>query len=64
MSAIIPFPTSRVRPLREADGAGHAEVIIFPGVRVERLNFDLAERLPAGRRKSSAQTKPVDCELY
>ena len=64
MSAIIQFPTSRIRPLSEADGMGQAEVIIFPGVRVERLSFDLAERLPAGRRKTSAQTKPVDCELY
>jgi hypothetical protein len=64
MSAVIPFPMNRVRPMSETDGAGQAEVIIFPGVRVERLSFDLAERLSPSRRKSSSRTQPVDCELY
>jgi hypothetical protein len=63
MSAVISFPASRVRQTRQPEGAGEAEVIIFPGVRVERLGFDLAERLPAGRR-SSAQAQPRDLELY
>lgn len=64
MSAVISFPTSRIRPLTETDTAGKAEVIIFPGVRIERLDFDLAERLPAGRRTSSARTRPRDRDHY
>ena len=46
-SAVIEFPQDRVRPPREAHGQS-AEVLIFTGVRVERM-FDLAERLPPAR---------------
>jgi hypothetical protein len=46
-SAVIDFPQDRVRPPRETNGAT-AEVLIFTGVRVERM-YDLAERLPAAR---------------
>ena len=64
MSAVISFPTSRIRPPGAADAAGDAEVIIFPGVRIERLGFDLAERLPAGRRSSTASGLQRDREHY
>ena len=46
-SAVIEFPQDRVRPPRDSDGAS-AEVLIFTGVRVERM-YDLAERLPPAR---------------
>lgn len=61
MSAVIPFPTSRTRPLRETAPSGPAEVVIFPGVRIERIEFDLAERLPMSRRNASR--KPQGREL-
>lgn len=60
MSAVIPFPTSRVRPLREAGDVGPAEVVIFPGVQIERMDFDLAERLPKRCRLSSKQVGSLD----
>lgn len=63
MSAVIAFPASRIRPPRQAEAASDAEVIIFPGVRIERLDFDLAERLPQGRR-SSLQARLRDFEPY
>jgi hypothetical protein len=46
-SAVIEFPQDRVRPPRENTGAS-AEVLMFTGVRVERM-YDLAERLPPAR---------------
>jgi hypothetical protein len=57
MGVLIAFPVERVKltgTLRSAE----AEVVIFPGVRVERLMFDLSERLPAVRTGSvQAQTR-------
>jgi hypothetical protein len=47
-SAVIEFPQDRVRrPGGETNGA-MGEVLIFTGVRVERM-YDLAERLPVAR---------------
>ena len=46
-SAVIDFPLDRVRPPRDSNGTS-AEVLIFTGVRVERM-YDLAERLPPAR---------------
>ena len=46
-SAVIEFPQDRVRPPREVNGRS-AEVLIFTGVRIERM-YDLAERLPPAR---------------
>ena len=46
-NAVIEFPLDRVRPATgERHGTG--EVVIFNGVRVERI-YDLAERLPPAR---------------
>jgi hypothetical protein len=64
MSAVIPFPTSRSPQLREAGDTGPAKIIIFPGVRIERTGFDLADRLPSGRKSSSAQSRALDYDAY
>jgi hypothetical protein len=53
----------RVRPAAQANENAEAEIIIFPGVRVERMKFDLAERLPAVRNGSSAQPRG-DFDFY
>lgn len=47
-SAVIAFPLDRVRPSGGAPAGASAEVLIFTGVRVERM-YDLAERLPPAR---------------
>jgi|GEM_PF-5913490 len=47
-STVIAFPLDRVRPPRAGTRAEEGEVLIFTGVRVERM-YDLAERLPPAR---------------
>ncbi len=64
MSAVIVFPAGRTRPVAQQEFSGSAEVIIFPGVRVERLAFDLAERLPALRNGSAQQVRAGDFDFY
>jgi hypothetical protein len=64
MSAVIEFPVSRTHSRVEATTGTTAEVIIFPGVRVERLAFDLVERLPAVRSGSAAQARAGDFDFY
>jgi hypothetical protein len=50
MATIVEFP----QQLREAPRAAtgdNAEIVIFPGVRIERRAFSLAGRLPPARRR-------------
>jgi hypothetical protein len=47
-SAVIEFPLDRVRPPCGARTGSEGEVVMFTGVRVERM-YDLAERLPPAR---------------
>lgn len=64
MSAVIEFPERRNRKSTQAGNTGSAEVIIFPGVQVERLSFDLPERLPAVRGGASVKAKVRDYDFY
>ena len=63
MCAVIEFPQDRVRPLKAEGIDGAGKVIIFPGVQIERLMYDLAERLPAARIGSSAQTRVTEFDF-
>ena len=63
-SAVIVFPLDRIRSEARADLTGEAEVIIFPGVRVERLMYDLAERLPAARNVAGPRALQSDFDFY
>lgn len=47
-TSVIEFPLDRARKPGSAMSDASAEVLIFTGVRVERM-FDLAERLPPAR---------------
>ncbi len=50
-SAVIEFPKGRLRPQALGERpASSAEVVIFPGVRVERLE-DGAPELPAPQKR-------------
>lgn len=64
MSAVIPFPTSRIRPMSEAGKAVQAEVIIFPGVQIERMDFDLSERLPLRGKSQSRKARANERDAY
>lgn len=63
MGVLIAFPVERVK--LGAPRSAEAEVVIFPGVRVERLMYDLSERLPAVRNGSAAgQTRSSEFDFY
>lgn len=61
--AVIAFPTDRVKQAAAAAGGRLGEVVMFTGVRVERL-YDLAERLPAIRNGSSRKGRRGEIEYY
>ncbi len=64
MTAVIRFPEGRVRPTPEARPETTAEIIIFPGVRIERLALDLAERKPAKCRGSTRAVHAAEVDFY
>jgi hypothetical protein len=55
MNVVLPFPTDR-RPLRETLAQPvMAEIVIFPGVRFERRNFDTPKPATVTRQHRNAQ---------
>lgn len=55
-NAVIEFPQARVKPAATLPDGTSAEVVIFTGVRIERL-YDLAERLvPRPKRQRRGPT--------
>jgi hypothetical protein len=62
-SAVIEFPQDRVRASGPALATGSAEVVIFTGVRIERM-YDLAERLPPARTGSAHKSRGSDGDFY
>ena len=61
-SAIIEFPQHRVRPAAALPEGATADVVIFNGVRIERL-YDLAERLPSPGKSASRKQATGDIEF-
>lgn len=65
MATILEFPRPRLRLAAEGAFRDQGEIVIFPGVRIER-QFDLAERLAPGRRRrrppALRSTSPVKGE--
>lgn len=61
-SAVIEFPQARVRPAAPLPEGAMAEVVIFTGVRIERL-YDLAERLPSPRKRPARRPATGDIEF-
>ena len=55
MSVVLQFPINRVASRGPGDLVLSAEVVIFPGVRVERRNFDLAKTTAPGRKHRISQ---------
>ena len=56
MSVVLQFPTNRVVSRDTDEVILAAEVVIFPGVRVERRNFDLAKATVSSRKHRASQT--------
>lgn len=61
-SAVIEFPQARVRPAALLPDGATAEVVIFNGVRIERLH-DLADRLPAPAKRPPRNSAAGDIEF-
>jgi hypothetical protein len=54
MTVVLPFPQNRISVEVTVATSQTAEIIIFPGVRIERRNFDLAAtRAPARKRRAT-----------
>ena len=45
MNIVVPFPQRRERPVGRCPTETTCEVVIFPGVRIERHDVDLGARL-------------------
>ena len=51
MGTILTFPRDRLPQSAKPVHSGPAEIVIFPGIRIERYDFSLADRLPPPRRR-------------
>jgi hypothetical protein len=51
MGTILTFPRDLLRQPAKTAHRGPAEIVIFPGIRIERFDFSLADRLPPPRRR-------------
>jgi hypothetical protein len=59
MSVVVEFPLNRVAPTRAGRG-GSAEVVIFPGVRIERREFSLSDRIASPRKRRSGRAQAME----
>ena len=55
MNVVLQFPLNRVVPRNPDDVVLSAEVVIFPGVRMERRKFKLAKTASPGRKRRVSQ---------
>ena len=55
MNVVLQFPVNRVVPRGPNDVVLSAEVMIFPGVRMERRNFKLAKTAAPVRKRRLSQ---------
>ncbi len=62
MGTILTFPRDRVEEKVLTAHRGPAEIVIFPGVRIERYDFSLADRLPPRRRGHPSHLQALDFE--
>jgi hypothetical protein len=51
MGTLLTFPRNRLSQSAKQNLAEPAEIVIFPGIRIERYDFSLADRLPPPRRR-------------
>ena len=62
MAEIIEFPHGREISRRRGKKSAPAQVIIFPGVRIERREFSLGDRLPRAQRKLGRQAAAAELD--
>ena len=62
MRDVIEFPMNRIGKPRIVEGREPAEIVIFPGVRIERPGFNLADRLPPSRNRLATAARAKELE--
>jgi hypothetical protein len=62
MGTVVEFPANRVMPVDGDRLQAHAEVVIFPGIRIERREFSLADRVVPRRKGSSPAAQPAEAD--
>lgn len=61
MTTLVRFPIEKCRRPEAGAPEFKTAIIIFPGVRIERMDFSLADRLPSrGRRGSQVEKFDYD----
>jgi len=60
MSNIVKFPIERTNLKQNSAQINHADIVIFPGVRIERREFNLADRHAAPKRKQAGKMPAKD----
>ncbi len=54
MNCIVQFPAERRATASRKQGNAPAEIVIFPGVRIERQSIEKAARQALGRKRRNA----------
>jgi hypothetical protein len=62
MGTVVEFPAVRVMPVDSDRVQAQAEVVIFPGIRIERREFNLADRVVPRRKGFSAAALPAEAD--
>lgn len=62
MNRIVQFPAQRIAPASRKQGNAPAEIVIFPGVRIDRQALQKAARQALSRKRRNAQVA-VDQDL-
>jgi hypothetical protein len=63
MTKILEFPQARVMAKSKRDRHGPAEIFIFPGVRIERREYNLSDRTkPITKLSPFSLSQAIDIE--
>ena len=60
MGEVIEFHARKARTPRAGDVTGNAEIVIFPGVRIERREFPPPALKPMTRNRRTARNQAVE----
>jgi hypothetical protein len=63
MSVVLPFPRNPVSKRAQGEILDSAEILIFPGVHVERRSFELATALTPARKRRVSQAALEEAAL-
>ncbi len=62
MGTVVEFPANRVMPVDGNKLQSQAEIVIFPGVRIERCEFSLADRVVSRRKRALPAARRAEAD--